>query len=73
MDKRTHTPDPKQDMSLGQNTRSTVASLCTFLRIENRAKTKRHVFCSKNWILERKLNKNIKSINSLVLRHELLN
>ena len=25
-----------------------------FLRIENRAKTKRHVFCSGNWILERK-------------------
>ena len=25
-----------------------------FLRIENRAKTKRHVFCSGNWSLEKK-------------------
>ena len=39
---------PEQDSRPGQNTVSTVAPFCTFLRIENRAKIKRHVFCSKN-------------------------
>ena len=32
--------DPKQDIIPGQNTVSTVAHFCTFLRIENRAKRK---------------------------------
>ena len=32
---------------------STVVLLCTFLRIENRVKTKRHVFCSGKWTLKR--------------------
>ena len=39
--KGTWISDPKRDMRLGQNTVSTVAPLCTFLRIENRAKTKK--------------------------------
>ena len=38
----------------GRNTVSTVAPLCTFLRIENRENTKRHLFCSGECILESK-------------------
>ena len=48
-------PDPKQDSMLknldlrpGQNTVSIVAPFLPFLRIENRAKIKRYIFCSKN-------------------------
>ena len=63
-------PDPKQDIIPEKNTVSTVAPLCTFLRIENKAKTKKHVFCSGKWVLERK--KNVKSIDCLVLRHGLV-
>ena len=38
---------PKISYRTRQNTVSTVAPLCTFLRIENGAKTKKHVFCLK--------------------------
>ena len=46
-EKRIWTSDPKQDTRPGQNTVSTVVPFCTFLRIENRVKTKRHVFYSR--------------------------
>ena len=50
----TQTSDPKHDTRSGQNTVSTVALLCTFLRIENRIKINRHVFCSRKVVLTKK-------------------
>ena len=52
----------KLDLNLGPETRLKARTKYSvyscpslpFLRIENMTKIKRHVFCSKNWILERK-------------------
>ena len=48
--------DPKPEIGYKSWTKYGVYSCPSllFLRIENRAKTKRHVFCLRNWTLERK-------------------